>query len=224
MSDAGVIRARYDGPDSFRHGLQVLKDADMRDFVAYAPTNLVDFDDLLPLRISLNRFFAISAGAVGLAVFWLMCLTTAWIYSLVVGGKPPTSNVPYVIPAYEGAILLAAIVGFTAVFIFARLGLHLPPSDYDGRFSQDSFGIDVRCGPDERDTVTEMLKSTGAVEVHERSQRTSSTVHLHTFRLAGRSFGRSDLCRSHWPCRGLCVRPGMRRGYGCSSPLSRSRG
>jgi molybdopterin-containing oxidoreductase family membrane subunit len=92
---------------------------------------------------------------------------TSIIYGLIVGGKPPISNLPYIIPTYEGTILFGAIGAFVAGLIYASLKLRRFPADYDTRFSGDSFGIDIDCRPEERDQLANLLKNAGAVEVYE---------------------------------------------------------
>jgi len=161
------VRARYDDFNNFRRGLLALKHAHIHSYHAFGPTNLVDVDELMPVRFSPVRGFAIFAGFIGLVMFWVMCITTSDIYSLVVGGKPPISNVPFVIPAYEGTILSAAVIGFAVALVIAAIGFHQPPADYDPHFSEDSYGVEVLCRLEERTHIMDLLRNTGAVEVHE---------------------------------------------------------
>lgn len=167
MSQTQLIEACYEDLASLRAALLTLSSEAHYDYDVYGPTNLTEFDELMPYRYSLNRGFTVAAAFVGLATFWIMCITTSLIYNLIVGGKPTISNVPFVIPAYEGTIAVAAVAAFAAAIAVARLGLHPPAEKYDARLSRDTYGIYVRCQQDQRDEVVEMLRSTGAVEVHE---------------------------------------------------------
>lgn len=167
MADTKRVQARFEDFERFKDALRKLKDSAMRDYEAYGPTNLQDIEDLMPPRRSLVRHWATSGGIIGLASFWLMCVWSSVIYNLVVGGKPPISNVPYVIPAYEGTILLGSIGAFVAAILYALLGLHNVPPDFDPRFTQDSYGIQVQCKPSEEKRIIELLNNSGAVEVYE---------------------------------------------------------
>lgn len=165
MSERITLQARYENYDAFKRGLERLKDSRFKDYTAYGPTNLKEIEDLMPSQFSLVRGVATIGAITGLALFWIMCITTALIYALVVGGKPPVSNVPYIIPAYEGTILLGSIGAFFAILLFAALGPRRAPTDYNPRFSGDSYGIEVHCRPHERTQVEEILYRAGAVEV-----------------------------------------------------------
>ncbi|MCE5197431.1 MAG: DUF3341 domain-containing protein [Armatimonadota bacterium] len=165
MSDRITLQARYEDFDTFKRGLEKLKDSRYRDYSAYGPTNLKEIEDLMPSQFTPVRGLATVGGIFGLALFWVMCITTSLIYDLVVGGKPPISNVPYIIPAYEGTILLGSLGAFFAILLLAALGPRRAPTGYNPRFSGDSYGIEVHCRPHERAKVEELLRQTGAVEV-----------------------------------------------------------
>jgi hypothetical protein len=96
-----------------------------------------------------------------------MCVLTSLIYGLVTGGKTPVAGVPFVIPTYEGTILLGAIGAFIAVLVYAFAKVRATPADYDPRFSYDSFGVYVTCAEAERSRIVEMLEKAGAVEIDE---------------------------------------------------------
>lgn len=161
------IQARYDDYDQFRNGLQGLKDAHMPRYEAYGPTNLLEIEELMPERSSLVRGWATSGALIGLSTFWIMCVTTALIYSIITGGKPPVSNVPFVIPMYEGTILVGSILGFLAGLYYARLGPRFPPLGFSPRFTEDSYGIVVQCSPRQKNSVLNILRQSGASEIHE---------------------------------------------------------
>lgn len=162
-----VVRGVFDDWEAFKGALGSLKEERGHGYTAYAPISLKEVEDLMPDRTSFVRGCSTSCAFLGLATFFIMCVATSLIYSIIVGGKPPISNIPYVIPTYEGTILLGGIGAFIAVLIFACLTRTSLPTDYDTRFSSDSFGIDVDCRPNEREKLTDLLKDAGAVEVYE---------------------------------------------------------
>ncbi|MCL5103718.1 MAG: DUF3341 domain-containing protein [Armatimonadetes bacterium] len=167
MADLVGIRARFDDYEAFKQALGMLKDARMRRYEAFGPTNLEEIENLMPDKGSLVRVWATGGGFTGLVTFWILCIATALIYGLIVGGKPPISNVPYIIPAYEGTILLGSVAAFIMGLFYARLRPQELPPDYDPRFSGDSYGIVIWCEHSERERVVRQMNEAGAVEVNE---------------------------------------------------------
>lgn len=168
MFEVSVARGLFSDYDTFKKALSQFHDAGVYRYTAYGPTNLKEIEDLMPAKSSLVRGFATLGAVLGLIIFWLVCVLTSLIYSLIVGGKPPISNVPFVIPAYEGTILIGSIFAFIAGLFFAALGPHKPPPDYDKRFSENRYGVDVYCKPSDKEYVVDMLMNLGAEEVSER--------------------------------------------------------
>jgi hypothetical protein len=192
------VRATFDDFTSLERALGSLKGAEgVRDYEAFGPVNLGHLQHLMPsvpsnregsgalgwmkaamgalsdallgIKGSAVRFHATVGAAIGLfTLFYLVCVLTSHIYKIVVGGKPPVSNVPYVVPGYEGTILFGAIGAFIAVLYYARLlrGFRTP-ADYDTRSSEDSFGVHVLCVPEFTLSTIELLKTAGAGEVNE---------------------------------------------------------
>ncbi len=163
--EEAVVRGLYEDFERFEAALRTLKERGVRCYEAYGPTNLEEIEDLMPSKGSRVRVWDTSGAIIGLATFWIMCVTTSLIYGLIVGGKPPVSNVPFIIPAYEGTILTGSIMAFLAILWYASLGPRWPGRDYDPRFSEDRYGIDVHCSPGDRAEMSSLLRDAGAVEV-----------------------------------------------------------
>ncbi|HOK53266.1 MAG TPA: DUF3341 domain-containing protein [Armatimonadota bacterium] len=170
MADAKHIRAIFDDFPAFKQALGSLQASGFERYEAYGPVNLEEISPLMPRRGSAVRAFATIGAVIGLVLFFYMCIATSLIYALIVGGKPPVSNVPFVVVGYEGTILLGAVGAFFGVLILARLLRHDVPSGYDVRFSGDSFGIDVEVVSDRHDEVVRLLENAGAVEVIETDE------------------------------------------------------
>lgn len=159
------VRADFDDFDAFKHALGSLQDAGFDNYEAYGPVNLEDISSLMPKRGSYVRGIATGGALVGLGLFFYMCVATSLIYNLIVGGKPPVSNVPYIIIAYEGTILLGAIAAFLGVIVLARLLTAEPTGRYNMRFSGDTFGIDVECEQRKVSEVKGIMKNAGANDI-----------------------------------------------------------
>jgi len=167
MAENTLIRARFEDFQAFEHALRTLKEMRMRNYEAFGPTNLTEIEDLMPSKGSKVRAWATVGAIIGLATFWIMCITTSLIYGLYTGAKPPVSNVPFIIPAYEGTILVGSIGAFIAMAFYAKFTPFGLPKDYDPRFSEDCYGIVVRCTPRNKTRISNILKEAGAVEVSE---------------------------------------------------------
>lgn len=160
-----LIRARFESIESFECALEKLKNAGHQRYEAYGPVDLKCMEDLMPREGSKVRHWATAGGLIGLLSFWYMCVAAALIYSLYVGGKPPVTNVPYVVVMYEGTILVGSILAFFVGVILARLWPRKPPAEFDTRYSGSSFGIHVECEAAQETRVKAMLRECGAVEI-----------------------------------------------------------
>jgi hypothetical protein len=166
------IKAVFGEREAFVHALEALKAFGAPDYDAYGPTNLDEFGHLMPaagpglfarLRSgSPVRSVATVGAIIGLVSFFLMCVLSALIYAITTWGKPPWSNVPFVIPTYEGTILIGGIGAFFAVLALARLTGRTPSPRYDRRFSGDAFGIWIACTPESVERYLQMMKDAGA--------------------------------------------------------------
>jgi len=75
--------------------------------------------------------------------------------------------IPFVVPFFEGTILLAVIFAVVSWVLKGRLPrVHLP-SAYDRRFSEDRFGILVSYTNGQRDIIQRLLEEAGAEEVRD---------------------------------------------------------
>jgi hypothetical protein len=167
MPDTSCVLARFENYHGFLSALRALKESGKYHYEAYGPTNLNEIEDLMPVKGSRVRIWATIGGLIGMATFWLMCVLSSLIYSIVTGGKPPISNVPFVIPAYEGTILFGAIGTFVSVAFSIRFVPRSPQAPYHSRFSDDSYGVAVYCAQREQAQVEAMMKEMEAVEVAE---------------------------------------------------------
>lgn len=161
------IEAIYDSYAPFEEALRALKAAGAARYHAYGPTNLKDLEELMPVRGVDVRLFATLGALVGLVGFYLMCVLSSLIYRLITGGKPPISNLPFVIISYEGTILCGSLAAFLSAIMLARLWGQRPPAVYNPRFSSDRYGVVVETDADQAPKTRELLKKSGAVEINE---------------------------------------------------------
>lgn len=169
MERIPCVRGKFYDYDRFKQALHALKESGIRRYEAFGPTELDGVRDLMPRKGSPVRPWATIGALVGLVVFYLMCALTAQIYNLIVGGKMPVAGVPYIVPAYEGTILVGSVMAFVAVLIYARFGDHQLPADYDPDYSRDTYGIHVYCGLAEGERAASILRDSGAAEIDEHA-------------------------------------------------------
>src|SRR5262245_63052047 len=79
----------------------------------------------------------------------------------IVGASIP----PYVVIAFELTILFGGLSTVLGMILLGRLPQFRPSAAYDPRFSNDRFGVAVRCAPGRGGSVVEILRSAGAEEV-----------------------------------------------------------
>jgi hypothetical protein len=152
---------------SFTRALQRLQEAHIQDIHAFMPAGISAVEQFLPRRGSPVRFFTIAAGIAGaISGFW-MCIGSALLYSLIVGGKRPAALLPYCVIGFELTVLLGGLMTLAAVFFFSRLYPGHKSSAYRPAFSNDKYGIAIDCTSDQIDTVTGLLRAAGAEEIDE---------------------------------------------------------
>jgi molybdopterin-containing oxidoreductase family membrane subunit len=70
-----------------------------------------------------------------------------------------------VVIAFELTILFGGLSTVLGMVLLGRLPRFRPSPAYDPRFSNDRFGVAVRCAPGRGGSVCEILRGAGAEEV-----------------------------------------------------------
>jgi molybdopterin-containing oxidoreductase family membrane subunit len=167
MSEREQIQGVFAAPEAFAGALRRLREAGFDDLEAHAPASIEAVEDLMPRRGSPVRLVTLVAGVTGCVLGFWVCLGSAWLYALIVGGKPPAAIVPYCVVGFEGTILLGGVTVLLALLGLCRLWPGPAPPDYRPGFSADTFGITVRAAPEHAAAAADLLWSAGAEEVHE---------------------------------------------------------
>jgi hypothetical protein len=115
----------------------------------FSPVPVAELEQVIKRPPSRVPFFTFAAAAGGL-----------------VGGKPVTAHVPFVVIGFEALILIGALGTFAALLLFARLPFTgFPGPGYRPEFSNDRFGLWVRCTRAEAARVETVLREAGAVGI-----------------------------------------------------------
>ena len=135
----------------------------------YSPAPLHEIQEALGLRPSSVRYFTLVGGALG-ALFGVALAMYAHVqWHLITSGKPVLAWIPFVVPFFEGMVLLAVIFAVVAWVLKGRLPRVQLPVAYDPRFSEDRFGVLVAYRDVEREVISRLMKDAGAEEVRDVS-------------------------------------------------------
>ncbi len=148
--------------------LETLKKEKVRIDTVYSPMQRHEIREALGLpALTVVRFFTLTGAILGIAtgIFLTWYTTAQWHF--IVGGKPPIPIYPTVIPAFEFFILISVFFNLAGMLIMNRLPKTRFPAHYDKRFTQDRFGVLVYCTGPDREKVAEIMRNSGAEEVHQ---------------------------------------------------------
>jgi molybdopterin-containing oxidoreductase family membrane subunit len=152
--------------DSLLEAISRLRQAGYRDLQALSPVPHHAIDEALEKPPSPVRVFTLIGCLLGAATGLVLTIATSLHVSLITGGKPIVSIPPFLIIVFELTILFGGLLTLGGMLLNARLPLvHIVPA-YDPRFSEDRFGLWVRCEVRDFDTVTRLLESADAEAVH----------------------------------------------------------
>jgi len=168
MSERSRVVSIFGDVQPFTGALKRLREAGLRDLTTYSPAGIRGLQPLMPKQGSPVRFITLVAAFTGAALGFWMCIGSALLYGLIVGGKWPASWLPYCVIGFELMILVGGLTALAAVLAFARLGPRPPRGAYDPRFQVDKFGIIVYCATEQLAAVDQLLRGAGAEEVHEQ--------------------------------------------------------
>ena len=142
MSERFVFGSEHD----FLHKLESLVQGGVkpRDIQVYAPHPVHKAEEILEMKPSLVRMFALVGGLTGAATGYLLTSLTALDWPLPVGNKPIVGIPPFTIIAFKLAVLFGGLSAFLGFIITSRMpALRTIISQDEFR---DAFEIHVRKG------------------------------------------------------------------------------
>ena len=147
--------------------IQSLKDGGHGDEITvYSPVPRHELEAVLKQPTSPVRMWTLIGGMTGCGVGAWVTLYMSYDWPIVVGGKPVGSILPYVIIMFEMTVLFGALTTILGLLFNALLASrHQGTIAYDPRFTNDKFGIFVRCGGDQAPAMESLLRGAGAEEV-----------------------------------------------------------
>jgi hypothetical protein len=153
--------------DTTVQALEELRAKGYHDLEVYTPAPIHEIEDVMERDrpVSRVRLFTLIGGLTGTVSGFVLTIWSAMQWGLVTGGKPIASIPPFVVIAFELTILFGGLSTVLGMVLLGRLPRFRPSPAYDPRFSNDRFGVAVRCAPGRGGSVKEILRSAGAEEV-----------------------------------------------------------
>jgi hypothetical protein len=160
-TDAGVL-AIFDDPSRAAGAVKALRGAGIAGVRASMPAPFPELLDALGETSKLG-WGTFTGAVVGVFSGFALCIGTSLAWPVVTGGKEIVSLPPFVVIAFELAILLGALATLTELTLRLRRARRSDPVPLDPRFSADRIGLFVAGRDGAR--AEEILRAEGAEEV-----------------------------------------------------------
>ncbi len=153
--------------DDLLKALKRLKESRFQVRTVFSPIHYSEIQEVMRHKPSRVRALTFAGGILGGTSFVALAVYAHLSFKLITSGKPVLPPIPFVVPFFEGTILLAVIFAVVAWILKGRLPRVRLPRAYDPRFSEDRFGILVACAAGEREIILKLLTEAGAEEVRD---------------------------------------------------------
>jgi hypothetical protein len=168
---ADRLLAEFATADAAAAVIRQLREQNYRAIEAYLPFPSHEVEDALgarPSRLPIAIFTIAISGAA--AAYLLEWLTTAFLYPLVVGGRPPHFPLAYLIITFEMGILSAGLTAFFGTLGLGRLFRLVDDVQGTPGFesvTRDAFWVEVSMTDDQFDVhrTPELLSDGGALRI-----------------------------------------------------------
>ena len=154
-------------PDDLLAALRAAVKAQLKIASVFSPVPHHEIDKELGAKPSPMRYATLFGGIAGIVSGVGLAIYAHLRYNLITSGKPIIAWIPFCVIAFEFCILIGFLTTLVAMLVANRMPRFKLPKYYDPRFSQDRFGLLLSCAEGERQQAAELLKDSGAEEVHE---------------------------------------------------------
>jgi len=163
---AGVLGV-FAFADQTAAAVRAVREAGVKKFTVFSPVPDHHLAAAIGKPVSPMGYATLIGAIVGLVSGFALAHFTHHKWELIVGGKPYSAWLPWLVVGFEFMILMGSLTNFVTMILSAGLPRLKPTPRYDPRFTEDRYGVFVPCGPDRRAAVAELLRAQGAAEVHE---------------------------------------------------------
>ncbi len=170
--DKNFVLGVFDDEDVLLNAVKEVRSSGVKIHEVYSPFPVHGLDEVLGYRRSRLPIAAFLFGMLGTTLALLMQFyMMKWDWPMIIGGKD-FGNFPTMVPVgFELTVLLAAL-GMVAVFMVSSdLKPYKIPRIFDLRSTDDKhiMAIDLADNDGAEDKIKEVLKSSGASEVNNKS-------------------------------------------------------
>ena len=166
--------------DTTVKALEELRAKGYHDLEAYTPAPIHEIEDVMERDrpVSRVRLFTLIGALTGTVSGFVLTIWSTLQWGMVTGGKFMTNTPggmpwdivgssipPYVVIAFELTILFGGLSTVLGMVWLAGLPRFRQTPGYDPRFSNDRFGVAVRCAAGRGPSVADVLRRAGAEEV-----------------------------------------------------------
>lgn len=151
--------------DTTVDAVRELRKQGFNDFVVQSPVPRHELLDVLEHKPSPVRLWTLIGGLLGCVSGFALTIWTSLEWPHRTSAKPIVSIPAFVVIAFELTILFGALATLIGLFFHARLPRFSADIAYDSRFSDDHFGIFIKCKDDRLDAAEKALRVVGAKEV-----------------------------------------------------------
>lgn len=156
----------FPDPESMMEALQQAQHQGIPIREVYSPIPCHQVEKFLEPKPSPIRYVTFAMGITGCISGLALAIGTSLIWNMIVGGKPVTAVVPFMVVGFELTILFGAIGTLLALLFWARLpNRRFFTSVYRPEFSLDQFGVWLACSEGQIDSTRKILKASGAHEI-----------------------------------------------------------
>lgn len=160
----GILGVFYD-VKGILIAIDTLREKGETDFKVLSPIHQCEIEDKIDSLQSPIKRYTLFGGIMGCLSGFALTIFTSLHWPLMTGAKPIISIPPFLIICFELTILFGAISTVIGFVIHGLLPELKNKELYDDRFSDDIFGMYVRCPEERKIHVEAILQEAGVDEI-----------------------------------------------------------
>jgi molybdopterin-containing oxidoreductase family membrane subunit len=165
MTDQMQVTGFFTDEETCVHGIVAVRNAGLGKPRVFSPFASEKILETLHERYSPVRLWVLLGGITGCASGFALTIGLSAEYPHVTAGMPIVSIPPFVIIAFELTILFGALSGLLGFLVHGRFPRFESEPGYDVQFTDDRFGVVIRCAASDQPRVEALLRKVGATEV-----------------------------------------------------------
>jgi Protein of unknown function (DUF3341) len=165
VTDRRHVTGFFTDAETCAHGIVALRDAGFAQPRVFSPFASEQVLEALHTARSPVRLWVLLGSITGCAAGFALTIGLSTAYPQVTAGMPIVSIPPFVIIAFELTILCGALSGVLGFLVHGRFLRLAPEPGSEPQFTNDRFGVVIRCAAADRPRAEALLRKVGATEV-----------------------------------------------------------